>query len=192
MLTAGGVDVAQYFGFAINMAQKIAYLFGEDELFDGGSEQLPETAKIRIITYLGAMFGVSGATHLINKTAKIAGVNIGKISSKALMKTSWYPLLRKVGTVLGQKIVKTTVEKAITKTVPIIGGVISGGITYVTFAPMGNRLTDTFVKIINGKFDDNLKLNPDFQITIVHSENDDFYDTDDIVDVDHAEKKKKK
>ena len=29
----GGADVAQYFGFAINLAQKIAYLFGEDDRF---------------------------------------------------------------------------------------------------------------------------------------------------------------
>lgn len=26
----------QYFGFALNLAQQLAYLFGEDELFSGG------------------------------------------------------------------------------------------------------------------------------------------------------------
>ena len=34
MVAIGSADVAQYFGFAINMAQKIAYLFGEDDLFN--------------------------------------------------------------------------------------------------------------------------------------------------------------
>src|SRR3954454_2777419 len=47
MIAAGGADVAQYFGFAINLAQQIAYLFGEDELFDGGG-QLSEAAQIRV------------------------------------------------------------------------------------------------------------------------------------------------
>lgn len=37
-VAAGGADVAQYFGFAINLAQKIAYLFGEDDLFTDESE----------------------------------------------------------------------------------------------------------------------------------------------------------
>ena len=51
MVAAGGADVAQYFGFAINLAQQIAYLFGEDDLFDGG-EHLSESAQIRVIAYL--------------------------------------------------------------------------------------------------------------------------------------------
>jgi len=54
------------------------------------------------------------------------------------------------------------VEKTITKAVPLIGGVVSGGLTYVTFRPMGHRLADTFVKNLGGEFDDDLDLNPDF------------------------------
>ena len=46
-VAAGGADVAQYFGFAINLAQKIAYLFGEDDLFTDESE-LNEGAKVRV------------------------------------------------------------------------------------------------------------------------------------------------
>ena len=47
MVAAGGADVAQYFGFAINLAQQIAYLFGEDDLFDG--TELSESAQIRVM-----------------------------------------------------------------------------------------------------------------------------------------------
>lgn len=173
-------DIAQYFGFAINMAQKIAYLFGEDDLFAGVSVTkgklnlnmdlvdkdgvaLPEDAQIRILSYLGAMMGVSGAGSLILKTSQRAGASIGKkVAAQALTKTTWYPLVKKVASILGYKITKKTVESAISKTVPIIGGAISGGITYATFKPMGGRLADTFVDILNGEFDEDLDLNEEF------------------------------
>ncbi|MBB3325134.1 hypothetical protein [Microlunatus antarcticus] len=163
MIAAGGADVAQYFGFAINLAQKLAYLFGEDDLFDGGSGEFPEAAQMRVIAYLGAMFGAAGAGALLSSTSKTVGANVGKkVAAQALMKTAWYPLVKKVGAAVGLKITKKTVEKTITKAVPVVGGVISGGLTYATFRPMGNRLTDTLIKNLNGDFDDELKLNPEF------------------------------
>lgn len=162
MIAAGGVDVAQYFGFAINLAQQIAYLFGEDDLFDGGAE-LSEAAQMRVIAYLGAMFGAAGAAALVTNTSKVAGANLGKkVAAQALTKTAWYPLVKKVGAVIGMKITKKTVEKTITKAVPVVGGVVSGGLTYVTFRPMGHRLADTLAKNLNGEFEDELELNPEF------------------------------
>ena len=102
-VAAGSADMIQYFGFAINLAQKIAYLFGEDDLFSGESE-LNEGAKVRILAYLGAMFGASGAAAMVGKLAKEVGKNMGKkIPQQALMKTTWYPLLKKVGAMVGKK-----------------------------------------------------------------------------------------
>ena len=162
MIPAGGADVAQYFGFAINLAQQMAYLFGEDDLFDGGG-QLSEAAQMRVIAYLGAMFGAAGASALVASTSKVAGANLGKkVAAQALTKTAWYPLVKKVGAVIGVKITKKSVEKTITKAVPVVGGVVSGGLTYVTFRPMGHRLADTLVKNLNGEFDVELELNAQF------------------------------
>lgn len=164
MLAAGGADVVQYFAFAINMAQKIAYLFGEDELFDECNNQISEAAKIRIIAYLGVMFGAAGATSLIAKTSVKVGENLGKkLAATALTKTAWYPLVKKVGAIIGTKITKQTVGKVVSKAVPVIGGIVSGGITYVTFKPMGNRLVATLIKNINGEFDEEMELNPEFK-----------------------------
>jgi hypothetical protein len=167
MVALGGADVAQYFGFAINLAQQIAYLFGEVDLFNGADE-MSEAAQIRIIAYLGAMFGAAGAAALLSQTSKLAGQNIGKkVAAQALTKTTWYPLVKKIGALLGQKITKKTVEKTITKAVPIIGGVIAGGLTYATFRPMGHRLTDALVANLNGDFDeDELELNPEFAASL--------------------------
>ncbi|MBM6399793.1 hypothetical protein [Phycicoccus sonneratiae] len=166
MVAAGGADVAQYFGFAINLAQQIAYLFGEDDLFDGGAGQLSEQAQIRVIAYLGAMFGAAGAAALVSQTSKAAGANIGKkVASQALTKTVWYPLVKKVGALVGKQVTKKTVEKTITKAVPVIGGVLSGGLTYVTFRPMGHRLADTLVMNLTGEFADDLELRQELAST---------------------------
>lgn len=162
MVAAGGADVAQYFGFALNLAQQIAYLFGEDELFDGGG-QLSEAAQVRVIAYLGAMLGAAGAAALVSQTSKVAGANLGKkVAAQALTKTVWYPLVKKVGALVGKQVTKKTVEKTITKAVPVVGGVVSGGMTYVTFRPMGHRLADVLAKNLNGEFEDHLELNPEY------------------------------
>lgn len=162
MIPAGGADVVQYFGFAINLAQQIAYLFGEDDLFDGGGD-LSDEAKVRVIAYLGAMFGAAGAAALVANTSKVAGATLGKkVAAQALTKTVWYPTVKKVGAAIGVKITKKTVEKTITKAVPLVGGVVSGGLTYMTFRPMGHRLADTLVRNLNGDFHDELVLNSHF------------------------------
>jgi hypothetical protein len=166
MVAAGGADVAQYFGFAINLGQQIAYLFGEDELFvDGGG--LSEAAQIRVIAYLGAMFGAAGAAGLVSQTSRVMGQNLGnKVAAQALTKTAWYPLVKKVGALVGRQVTKKTVEKTITKAVPVVGGIVSGGLTYVTFRPMGHRLADAFVANLNGEFDDELELSAEFAASL--------------------------
>lgn len=162
-----GVDVAQFFGFALRMAQQISYLFGEKDLFTGEDSTLNDEAKFRVFGYLGAMFGIAGGTALINKAASMAAAQAGKkVANKALTKTVWYPVVKKVAAMLGQKITKQTVGSAVTKVVPVLGGVVAGTLTYATFRPMGQRLTDVFVNNLNGTFDlkEDLKneLNPEF------------------------------
>lgn len=169
MLPAGAADVASYFGFAINMAQQIAFLFGEDEIFEGKDDQISEDAKIRIVAYLGVMFGAGGAAALVNQVSKKAGTNLGrKVAGKALTQTVWYPMVKKVGAIIGQKITKKTVEKTITKAVPVLGGVVSGGLTFVTFRPMGHRLTETFARGLREALVgvEDTDLNPEFRATL--------------------------
>ena len=170
-------DISQFFAFALNLAQKIAYIFGEDNLFTtfdptddlvkNDGTVVPEDAQIRMISYLGTMLGVSGASGLIVQTSKTAGINIGKkVAAQALTRTTWYPVVKKVGSILGYKITKKTVENFISKSVPLVGGFISGGLTFVTFKPLGGRLADVFVKLLNGDFDIEMELNPEFEKTL--------------------------
>ena len=96
------------------------------------------------------------------------GQNVGKkVAGQALTKTTWYPLVKKIGALLGQKITKKTVEKTISKAVPLLGGVVSGGLTFATFRSMGYRLTDEFVKLVTSEPQKELELKPGFLASIV-------------------------
>lgn len=203
-------DVTQFFGFALNLAQKIAYLYGEDELFSEISakgfsgdlvkkdgEAVPEVAQMKMIAWLGAMMGVSGAGGLVLHTSKAAGISIGKkVASQALTQTAWYPVLKTVGSLLGFKITKKTVESVINNAVPVIGGFISGGMTYAAFNPMGQRLSDMFVKVLNGDFDIEMELNPEFALSLEEIKEEleeDFIDAEfeDVVEDENKEKEQK-
>lgn len=167
MVPAGGADVAQYFGFAVRTAQQIAYVFGEDDLFHGDGE-ISEAAKLRIVAYLGGMFGVDGAAALIAHTSEIPGAVAGPAGAKAagrpLTDTVWYPVLRRTGALIGKKVTRTGMEKTATKMVPGLGGVVSAWMTYTAFRPMGRRLTDVFVRSLDGGFD-GVGLDPAFRVT---------------------------
>lgn len=162
MFAAGGADIIQNYGFAINLIQQIAYLFGEEKLFTQ-NEELSEESKTRIIVYLGVMSGANGASQLISKVAKPVGQNIGKkVASMALTKTAWYPMFKSVAKVLGIQVTKKSVGTIISKAVPIIGGVISGGLTFVTFKPMGKRLALEFANLQKETFNEDDFLTPEF------------------------------
>ena len=158
-VAAGGADLAQFFGFALNLAQQLAYLFGEDDLFTGKAEEVNDQAKGRIVAYLGVMLGAAGAASLLVATSKKAAEIIGKkVAAQALMKTSWYPLLKKVAAWIGIKVTKQSFGKAVSKSIPVLAGVASAGITYFTFKPMGRRLADVFRKNLDGEFDIDMVL----------------------------------
>lgn len=159
-LAAAGVDITQYFGFSINLAQKISYLFGAEEFKDLSSEE----AQARIMLLLGSMFGIETAKNCLVRTTVVAGETVGKhVAAKALTKTTtWYPIVKKIAWEIGLKVNKQTVKDVIAKGFSVLGAVASAGITFVSFRPLGNNLANVYVDIINGKYDVEMVLRDDF------------------------------
>jgi predicted transcriptional regulator len=62
---------------------------------------------------------------------EITAIALGKMLNKGILKTALAVSYRLTG---------KTVFKSIWKVIPIIGGVVSGGITLFTFSPMCNNL----------------------------------------------------
>ena len=73
-----------------------------------------------------------------------------------MTKTIYYPVLKKVLAVFGTKLTKTTFAKGVSKAVPIVGGVVSGGLNYFSMKPMATKLKNELRKGINYS-EENLK-----------------------------------
>lgn len=140
------VDVAQFYGFALRIAQEIAYLYGKKDLWKEGVLDENEV-RSELLLYLGTMLGVSGTAALMRYiSAAVAKKIATDIPKQALTKTAWYPILKSLVSYIGIKLTKETAGKTISKVVPILGGIISGGITYVTLSKMSERLYLAFDK----------------------------------------------
>ena len=142
-------DVAQFYAFSLKLAQELGYIYGYDDLWASRNE-LSEEAKNTLLLYLGVMLGVNSAGALL----RAGGVAIAKqvmktVPQKALTKTLWYPILKKVLKIFGVNLTKGGLAKGMGKFIPILGGVISGGLTFATMKPMGESLQKELSKLVN-------------------------------------------
>lgn len=140
MLGTIPADVAQYFGHILRILQKLVYLYGWQQLYDEDGELDDKTTTLLTI-FTGVMFGVSGAANLIAKISLSAAERAGKvIARQALTKVALYRIVKKIATILGLKMTKDIFAKGVSKAIPIIGGVASGGLTFATYKPLAERL----------------------------------------------------
>ncbi len=136
-------DLAQYFYHVFAVAQKLGYLYGFPSLLDERGE-ITEDGISLLTVFVGIMMGVAVTNELINVlSARLAQQAGKKLAQQALTKTAWYPIVKKIGRMIGVKVTKDSVSKSIGKLIPLIGGVISGGLTYVTFKPSAEKLKRT-------------------------------------------------
>ena len=135
-------DVLQFYGVALRMAQEIAYLYGEKDLWDNDSLDTDGVTN-QLILYCGVMLGVSGASQTVRVLSSALAKQIAKkLPQKALTKTIYYPIVKSIAKIFGARMTKQIFAKGVSKAVPIIGGVVSGGITLAPMRPMGMRLVD--------------------------------------------------
>lgn len=140
------LDVMQFFGMALKLAQELSYMYGAQDLWVDGKID-DERVRSQLIMYCGVMFGVSGAVSGVRVlSTQIAKTTLKKLPQKALTKTFWYPIVKQFGKVIGVKVTKSTVAKGVSKTIPVIGGVISGGLNFASMLPMAKRLYNALDK----------------------------------------------
>ena len=139
-------DIMQFFGMALRLAQELSYLYGAQNLWVDGQVD-DDRVKSQLIMYCGVMFGVSGAVSGVRVlSTQIAKTTLKKLPQKALTKTFWYPIVKQIGKAIGIKVTKTSVAQGVSKALPVIGGVISGGLNFASMMPMAKRLYTAFDK----------------------------------------------
>ncbi len=133
-------DTVQFFGFALRLAQEIAYLYGEDDLWSDGNLQ-EDRVMHTIIIYCGVMFGAGGAAATLRVlSSQLSKQALKKIPQMALTKTFYYPIIKSIAKALGVRMTKGIFGNAVSKAIPIVGGGVSGAITFATLRPMGFKL----------------------------------------------------
>ena len=135
-------DTLQFFGMTLRLAQELTYLYGLEDLWKNGEVDY-EKVQGQLIMYCGVMFGVTGAAQGVRLLAtQLAKQSLKQIPKKALTKTVWYPIVKQVAKTIGIKMTKDVAAKGLSKAIPILGGIVSGGITFASMNPMGKRLID--------------------------------------------------
>lgn len=151
------MDTLQFFGTALRLSQELAYLYGHGDLWNG-NEIDDDKVKSELTLFLGVMFGVGGSSSAVRIiSSNLSKRALKKIPQKALTKTLYYPIIKKTASIIGIKVTKDSFAKGISKTVPILGGVVSGGITYISMKPMGNRLSKVLSQSIENYTDKDLE-----------------------------------
>lgn len=140
-------DITQYFSHILRVMQKLAYCYGFDN-FNLTDEEIDEETLNQIMTFLGVMFGVSGANQGVRALAEVAAKKVSRsLAQKALTKGTIYPIVKKVATSVGIRMTKQVFANGVSKAVPVVGGVVAGGLTLATFLPNCNRLKKSFQEL---------------------------------------------
>ncbi|WP_243856588.1 MULTISPECIES: hypothetical protein [Actinomyces] len=141
MLATVPADVTQYYVHAFRISQKLAFLYGWRDLLDDLDEVDDETVG-KFAVFLGVMMGVAGASASLGSFAQqVARPALQKqITKQALAKNAWYPVMKRTLALIGVKVTKDSFAKTVTKAVPLVGGVISGGMTLVALKSQARRL----------------------------------------------------
>lgn len=139
-------DISQYYGYMLRAAQKLMYLYGfpQIEIDKDGDNVIDTEIMNTLIICLGVMYGVAGAKGALQAMAKglAAGVE-KKLMAQALTKGTIYPIVKSVAKWFNVKMTKEVFAGFFKKSIPVIGGAIGGGITYVSFKPCCDKLKET-------------------------------------------------
>ena len=137
-------DIIQYYGYMLRATQKLLYLYGFPEIdSDEDGIRLDTQTVNQIILCLGVMNGVAGANNAIKGMAKALAVGVEKkLLNAALTKGTFYPLVKEIAKWFGVRMTKSIFAGFFKKAIPVVGGIVGGGITFLSFKPCCHRLKD--------------------------------------------------
>ena len=128
---AGAADITCYFAVCLRLAQKLAYLYGWKDM----DIENNTNAKATLTIFLGCMMGVEAAGKVISELGEAVAKNM-------LQKTVQQKILEELGLVVSRDLTK----RALSKAVPILGGMVSGGISWFIFQKNAERLHEALKK----------------------------------------------
>ena len=135
-------DIIQYYGYLLRATQKLLYLYGFPQIDteEQGSKFDDGTMNTLIICF-GIMYGVAGANNALKAMAKALGTGVEKqLIKKALTKGTFYPIVKSEAKWFGVKMTKEVFAGFFKKSLPVVGGILGGGMTYLSFKSCCDKL----------------------------------------------------
>ena len=132
MLGTIPADLMQYYAHALRIMQKLAYLYGWGDLLPDGRDADDDTLGV-LAVFFGVMLGVGGAAQSLTAFARAAAKTAyqNHATKRALMSITWYPVVKHSLRLIGINVTKSTAAKGFSKIVPVIGGFVSSGLTFM-------------------------------------------------------------
>ncbi len=162
MLATIPADIVQYYGYMLRATQELLYLYGFPEIDVNEKESKFDSETINIlIVCFGTMYGVVGANNALKSIAKGLGLGVEKkLMRTALTKGTIYPIVKSVANWFNVRMTKEIFAGFFKKSIPVVGGVIGGGLTYLSFKPccvkLKESLQDTILSNKNYKEENGL------------------------------------
>lgn len=139
-------DIEEYLRNVYNLSLELCYIYGvvpSPFIENIEEDETMSLALIQkdILLVLAMAFGTSTASTLVKEVFKqfakkeAKEIMRKKISEKIIMK-----IAKEVAKIIGVKLTKKTVSKTVLRWVPVIGGVVSGGINYYSFREIAENL----------------------------------------------------
>ncbi len=149
MLGTVPADLAHYYYHVFVLSQKLAYVYGYPDLCDENGD-FSESALNLLTIFVGVMGGVAIAQKAIQEIGEqVQKEVIRRLPRYALTKGWLYPIVKQVAKWIGVNLTKNTFARGISKIVPIIGGLVSGTLSYATFKPQSKRLMGELKRTMN-------------------------------------------
>lgn len=134
-------DIAQYYGYMLRAIQKLLYLYGFPEINVENGVNIDDETMNLITLCLGVMYGVEGSVASIKILSNALGKGVEKkLLQKALTKGIFYPIVKKISRWFSVCMTKQVFAGFFRKAIPVVGGVVGGGITYLSFKPCCDNL----------------------------------------------------
>src|SRR5467141_901330 len=135
-------DLTQFFWHVLVILQKLAYLYGWPELFSEDSElELDDETLLILTVFVGVMLGAEPAAKVLGDIAERAAAQVLKrLPRETLTKWGLNRLAGEVAKRIGIKLAEDSFARYLSRIVPMLGGIISGTVTWISFSLMTSRL----------------------------------------------------
>ena len=141
---AGGLtipaDTFQYYINHIILIQKLAYLHGYNQFL---TTETDSDGLMKLTLFFGVMYGVQGVEDVLGNLTK---ENVNSYIRTELGKTNIKFVVTRTAKFIGLRIIKTLAKNAPQKLVPILGGAVSGTLSYLSTKKTTEKLLYFFQK----------------------------------------------